>query len=327
MSPSSTLAVTTAAVTLASLLAYYAYKRKRGNRFQNQPFVPTRTFEAKHHAMLREARLDRLLVITDFDATLTTGNSIQCHDLIGHSETLSGAFREDFAPLLDWQTNPLTDGVQWWDQAHKLMVKHGTPPRALLPRLVKESGMTPRPGALKLLKRLALLDVPVLIVSAGVSDVIEEFLRQHDALSENITVCSNRLNYGADSAPLSVSPDPAITSFTKGTAYKASSTFFKQHAERRTLLVLGDSLTDTDVTKEVPYDHVITVGFPNSRGPEAEAKYHDSFDALVLGDDGSLAAVDALVDDVMAAELSASEHVRRLEMMRRPSSANLGSCS
>ena len=173
-----TATIVTAAVA-ASLLAYQAYKRRRGGRSPSkQPFVPTRTFESKHVAMLREARLDRLLVITDFDATLTTGDSIQCHDLVGHSETLSGAFREDFAPLLDWQTNPLTDGVQWWDHAHTLMVKHGTPPRALLPRLVRESAMTPRPGALKLLRRLALLDVPVLVVSAGISDVIEEFLRQ-----------------------------------------------------------------------------------------------------------------------------------------------------
>ena len=53
---------------------------------------------------------------------------------------------------------------------------------------------------------------------------------------------------------------------------------------------------------------------PNSRGSEAEAKYAQSYDALVLGNAGSLAAVDALVDDVMAAELSASEH-RRLTNM------------
>ena len=58
-------------------------------------------------------------------------------------------------------------------------------------------------------------NVPVLIVSAGLSDVIEEFLRQHGALSENVVICSNRLNYDADVAPKSVSPDPPITSFTK----------------------------------------------------------------------------------------------------------------
>ena len=47
----------------------------------------------------------------------------------------------------------------------------------------------------------------------------------------------------------------------------------------------------------------------------------------VLGDDGSLAAVDALVDDVMAAELSASEHSRRLELMRVPSGTRLRGAS
>jgi hypothetical protein len=58
----------------------------------------------------------------------------------------------------------------------------------------------------------------VLIVSAGVADVIEEFLRLHDVSAENITVCSNRLNYGADVAPKSVDPTPPITSFTKAPA-------------------------------------------------------------------------------------------------------------
>ena len=60
-----------------------------------------------------------------------------------------------------------TDGVQWWDHAHALMIKYGQPPRLVIPRLVRQSSMAPRPGALKLLRRLALLDVPVLIVSAG----------------------------------------------------------------------------------------------------------------------------------------------------------------
>merc|ERR1719456_417719 len=103
------------------------------------------------------------------------------------------------------------------------------PPRPLIPRLVREARMLPRPGALELLKKLELLDVPVLIVSAGVSDVIEEYLRQHGALSENVTICSNRLNYEADSTPKSVAPDPPITSFTKEYAFASASSFFAEH--------------------------------------------------------------------------------------------------
>lgn len=156
--------------------------------------------------------------------------------------------------------------------------------------------MIPRPGALELLKKLEDLDVPVLIVSAGVSDIIEEFLRQYGALSENVTVCSNRLNYAADSAPSSVSPDPPITSFTKAYAYASSKTFFKQHAARKSLIVLGDSVTDVDASINVPHDVALSVGFLNAR-PDA-TKHSAAFDCVVHGDRGSIAPVAELLWDI-----------------------------
>ena len=238
-----------------------------GRRQRESIWHPMSSWWIKRRALVENTRLDKLLVIADFDATITTGDSIQCHDMLGFSELMTPAFRREFAPLLDWATNPDVDGVAWWDKAHELMIKHGQPPRHLIPRMVRETRMEPRPGALKLLARLAVLQVPLLIVSAGLSDVIEEFLRQHDALTENITVCSNRLNYGAsartprmllpasrpqpatrcrvagaDSAPQSVAPSPPITSFTKDTAYRASSAFFRQHSRRSTLIVRDDAL-------------------------------------------------------------------------------------
>jgi len=247
-------------------------------------------------------RADNLIVITDFDATLTTGDSEQCHDLCAVSKVMPKEFRDKFAPLLDWAANPDIDGVEWWDRAHALMVRFGVPKRQLIPRLVREAKMIPRPGALELLKRLEELDIPVLIVSAGLSDVIEEFLRQHGALSENITVCSNRLNYAADMTPKSVAPEPPITSFTKAYAYSSSSSFFEQHASRKTVIVLGDSVTDVDASKNVPYDHLLSVGFLNSR-PDGLA-HAKAFDAVVLGDRGSLLPVADLIDEVAPRSMS-----------------------
>jgi len=241
-------------------------------------------------------RAQNLLLITDFDATLTTGDSEQCHDLCGFSHVMPADFRSKFAPLLDWAANPDIDGVEWWDRAHSLMVKYGVPKRQLIPRLVREGKMTPRPGALELLRRLQELDIPVLIVSAGLSDVIEEWLRQHGALSENVTVCSNRLNYAADMTPKSVSPEPPITSFTKAYAYSSASSFFEQHATRKHLIVLGDSVTDVDASKHVPYEDFLSVGFLNSR---LDGILHSqAFDAVVLGDHGSLLPVADLIDEV-----------------------------
>lgn len=180
------------------------------------------------------------------------------------------------------------------------MIEHGQPPRHLIPRMVRETKMEPRPGALKLLARLAALEVPVLIVSAGLSDVIEEFLRQHNALTENITVCSNRLNYGADSAPQSVAPDPPITSFTKDTAYRASSTFFRQHSQRTTLIVIGDSCSDIDAATNVPHNHAISIGFLNGKEihNDSAVRHLQTYDAIVLGHNGSLDPVDAVIDEL-----------------------------
>ena len=92
--------MTAAAAAGASLLIIYLAIRRR--RRLSSSFLPTQSFGAKHEGLLRDARLDKLLVITDFDATLTSGDSDQCHDLMGTSPLLSKAFRREFAPLLDW---------------------------------------------------------------------------------------------------------------------------------------------------------------------------------------------------------------------------------
>ncbi|KAL1512098.1 hypothetical protein AB1Y20_005369 [Prymnesium parvum] len=262
----------------------------------------------------------QLLVITDFDGTITAGDANQCHDLVGTCPLLSQAFRDEFAPLLDWTTNTSIDGVEWWDKAHELMLKHGVPPRALLQRLVREARMPPRPGVLQLLEKLAAMNVPVLIVSAGLSDVIEEWLRLHEALTENVTVCSNRLNYGADSEPQSVSPQPPVTSFTKAATYKMAGAFFRHHMARRMIMVLGDSVSDIDAAQEVPYDESLSIGFLNSRPPTAMTKYADTFDAVVLGNGGSLVPLIELVELIEAngrvVEMELANRKRHLKMSR-----------
>jgi len=285
------MAVGAAVAAVAGVIWYARSKQMRNKRAE---WLRTISFNGKWEKM---AQIDpsQLLVITDFDATITAGHSEQCHDLVAVSEVLPKAFRDEFSPLLDWTTNANIDGVEWWDRAHEIMLKHGVPRRPQLQRLVQGASMPPRPGAFELLQKLADMQVPVLIVSAGLSDVIEEFLRQHDINTENITVCSNRLNYGADSVPQSVSPPQPITSFTKASAYRMAGAFFRHHMQRRYVLCLGDSVTDIDAAQEVPYDEILSVGFMNSRPPTAMTKYADTFDAVVLGNNGSLAPLGELV--------------------------------
>lgn len=297
-----------AALGAAAMATLINVRRRKALRTK---LIANKHWPEKRANFLDNLSADDLLLITDFDATITAGDAEQCHDMVGASPLLSKAFRDEFQPLLDWTSNVQIDGVEWWDKAHELMVEHGMPPRPLIPRLVREASMTPRPGALELLKRLEALRVPVCIVSAGMADVIEEWLRQYGVLSENVTVCSNRLNYHADSTPKSVSPSRPITSFTKEYAYASASSFFAKHKSRRAIIQLGDSLHDVDPAKKVPCDRLLSIGFLNAR-PD-KSKHVETFDAVVLENGGSLQPVADLLDAIPSTTLAgkAMDAIRR----------------
>ena len=83
---------TVALVAAAAAMLYWARRRRASN------WLPTCSYAGQRGALLADTRIDQLLVITDFDATLTTGDSEQCHDLIGFSKLMSEPFREVTLP-------------------------------------------------------------------------------------------------------------------------------------------------------------------------------------------------------------------------------------
>ena len=97
--PTLTLSIDTKFVVLAASAAAAAMLLVRARAKKSTTIWWIRQHKRYVHA---SSKTDELLVITDFDATITSGDSEQCHDLIGCSKLMSPAFREAFAPLLDW---------------------------------------------------------------------------------------------------------------------------------------------------------------------------------------------------------------------------------
>ena len=90
----------------------------------------------------------------------------------------------------------------WWTSANEMMLKHKLT-RQLVVEAVKKANTLPRPGAIELLETCVRDGVPVVIVSAGLNCVIEEFLRVHDKSgnllqSPLLSIHANQMNFDAD---------------------------------------------------------------------------------------------------------------------------------
>jgi hypothetical protein len=133
-------------------------------------------------AALRRAMADgTLVVVTDFDHTLTMPVSQECHDIVGNAAGMPEPFRAAMAELLDFSqpvpAHGCTTPDAWWGRCNDLMVEHGLT-KGVIREMVAAAPCFPRAGLDELLGACATRTVPLLVVSAGLSDVIEEFLKQ-----------------------------------------------------------------------------------------------------------------------------------------------------
>ena len=260
-------------------------------------------------SMLKALAPQNLIVITDFDATLTCGDGPQCHDVLGTAPSLPASLRADFAPLLDFSVPhpPEWHGAKWWERANEILVAHGAPTRAALPALVRDAGLTPRPGALNLLQWLKTRGVPVLIVSAGCTDIVRSFLEQELDAPYTGPISSNQLRWDEAGTLVAVDPSPPCTSLDKDRTCERNPRFFASCSSRRSLLILGDSLSDLDVGTGVDRDATYSVGLLNDlRPPWCDPDEYDArFTAVLRGDRASL---DPVTDLLERAEAAAKSH-------------------
>lgn len=273
---------------------------------------------------------DKLLVISDFDQTLTpfykpekdeSGQRVQersTHGLLMTSpglEPLVGAReRALFAKYFPIEMSPklsreekLPFMIEWWSQAHNLLLEAKLS-RAQIRDAVAQANLGFRPGFHALFKQLEEHKIPTLVFSAGLYDVIHEVLSKEYKTTQgrevpgNVHVVSNMMRFGADGA-IEGFHGNLIHSFNKNATVLLDSPFWQQcKTEKRTnVLLLGDSRGDVNMSKglDCKEDEIIRVGFLNIHVDDAIDEYLGLYD-VVLTHDGSLEPVAMLLEQLLA---------------------------
>jgi len=131
---------------------------------------------------------------------------------------------------------------------------------------------------------LTVRKVPMTVISAGITDVIEILMDQNNLMFDCVQVLSNKMifseqppNYCLDFS------SPPIHILNKDKVLISSehqSTLINRH----NILLLGDSLGDLKMIHGFKYNQVLLVGFLNQDIDEKIDSYQQAYDIVITGD-------------------------------------------
>ncbi|KAK6933617.1 Pyrimidine 5'-nucleotidase, eukaryotic [Dillenia turbinata] len=249
-------------------------------------------------------------VIADFDATLTKYliNGLRGQSSYGllhqgnpEYDTKRQELYEYYHPLEFSTSIPIQEKTklmkEWWGKTHALLIEGGLTYDAIK-KSVADATIAFRDGVAELLEFLEEREVPVLIFSAGIADIIEEVLRQKLHRSfKNVKIVSNRMVFDDKGCLISFKGKLIHVLNKNEHAIDMAAPVHERLDDsdepiddcssmktRINVLLLGDHIGDLGMSDGLNYENQISVGFLNHNVDESLNSYRKAFDVVYLND-------------------------------------------
>lgn len=293
-------------VVAASCVAARIWSRSLRNR--RSVVVSLRRYAALRWHL---SRADRLVVVADFDRTISNHScNVSCHGVLEGCTELGAEYRAETLKLkehyLPLETTPDLTIAQklplmqdWYRKSHGLLAKEPLT-EAVLERAAKSSGVVLRPGFVTLALLLEKLSVPLIVCSAGLGNVVRALLLAKPpayaaGCFSKLPIVSNWLTFGGEGGRVSGFSEPLLHMYNKNGAFLRAQLGEEKWAElgvagRSVALVIGDGLGDATMADGIDgVDTIVRIGFLNEpdgseRCERLLPQYLEKFDAVILGD-------------------------------------------
>ncbi|XP_029382884.1 7-methylguanosine phosphate-specific 5'-nucleotidase-like [Echeneis naucrates] len=249
---------------------------------------------------MRRAGVSSLQVISDFDRTLTrfthNGKTVATtHNILDNRLLMNEDATRKMKELLNTYYPIEIDSnrsaeeklplmVEWWTKVHELLIQQKIR-KDMLTQAVKESNAMLRDGYKEFFEHLAEHQVPLLIFSAGVGDILEEVIRQNQVFHSNVHIISNYMDFD-QTGVLQAFKGPLIHTFNKREGALSHAAGLRELQGRPNVLLLGDSLGDLTMADGVSKPHnILTIGFLNDQVEERKELYANSFGIILVKDE------------------------------------------
>lgn len=259
--------------------------------------------------------LDKLHVVSDFDRTLTkcffNGKKIpSAIALIREGGYLTKNYSKQAFALFDkYHPIEVDDSLdynfkfkkmqEWWETHEKLLIKSGMHQKIIDDILEKYPKMF-REGTIQFLDFLHSHNIPLLIFSSEIGNLIEGYLRKENKLTSNIHILSNTFNFNSEGYAIGYKHE-IIHVMNKSETKIKDKKYRELISQKNNVILLGDSLGDLGMVNDLDTNLIIKIGFLNEDIENKLDLYKSKFD-VVITNDGSMNYVNKLMDEFNGAE-------------------------
>lgn len=182
---------------------------------------------------------------------------------------------------------------KWYKSVMNLYLEYGITDEKIK-ESVQSSNVEFRQGAKELLKDMYENNVPVIILSAGIGNVIEEVLKLKECYFGNIKIISNFIKFD-ENGKMKELPKSIIHSLNKNLTGNISSRLENELQKRGNYLLVGDLIEDKKMVDKKDWDRTISIGFLDFKIEENLKVYRDNFDIVLTPDDADFKVVKEII--------------------------------
>lgn len=237
---------------------------------------------------IKDWNKDNIHILTDFDRTLTVGESESSWGILSAGGFISPEYKEErqklyekYRPIeidetLDFDTkNKLM--IEWWNKHINLLIKYELKEETIIEATKDIKVMKFRDGAIDMLGDLYKNNIPVIIMSAGIGNFIEQFLLNNNCYFSNIYIISNFIKFENGVA---VGIDGDIIHSLNKREDLLPEEILDRIKDRPNVILLGDQISDITMISKNKKDTALKIGFCEENAEQNLPYFENEYDVV-----------------------------------------------
>uniref|UniRef100_A0A0K0DUX1 5'-nucleotidase n=1 Tax=Strongyloides stercoralis TaxID=6248 RepID=A0A0K0DUX1_STRER len=266
-------------------------------------YIKNKEYVSRIINALSESGPKNLTIISDFDYTISrfcddNGNqNLTTHQLFKKGTEISNPnlgpklvkYYDKYFPIEFSNNLSIEEKIpymeKWWNLSHSAIIEEQLNYDFIV-NIVKSNNIQYRYKFCELVKLLDYLNIPFVIFSAGIGDVIDIYLRKKlELIEENIYIISNSMIFNDDKVCVGFS-EPLIHTYSKNSSViKENNPLLNVVKNRENVLLMGDSLGDIHMeVNSKRKGNTLKIGFLNFDKSNLLQKYMNYYDIVCVDD-------------------------------------------